>query len=172
MKFQRTANSPLLYNDLLLFAFLIYESTSGRYPRLEWLTKKPRMDDFNGFENAYSEFLKARLTEEFDELYIARDKNTIIGTFALVYNFEGKHIPWIPDSAKRQCIFLEFLMVHPEFRARGLGKEALRIAQEKASKMNKKICVVTFEDLQAYTYYLKNEFKVKERFSHYVLMER
>ncbi len=171
MEFQKVTVSREIYDDLLLFVFRIYQSTSGKYPRLEWISEKPSTDDFSSFSRVYGPFLKFRLEKEFDELYVMREKE-IIATFALVYKFENKHIKWIPATAKRHCVFLEFFMVHPEFRARGLGTEALRIAQEKANELDKKICVITFEDLQAYNYYLKNGFELKLRFGPYALMER
>ena len=145
-------------SELLHFVFEIYRSTNGAYPRMEWLSEKPRTDDFYSFARAYGEFLNFRLKGEFDELYLLLAPN-IAGTFALVYRFEGKNIPWFPEDIKNNCVFLEFFMVHPSHQGKGFGHRMLSLAMRKARELGKDLCVVTFEDLPAYTYYLKRGFR-------------
>ncbi len=151
--------NPEKYEDRLLnFVYEIYRSTGGRYPRMEWLDQKPDVNDYDAFAKAYGDFLHYRLTTELDEIYIYEDSR-IIATFGLLYRFDGKGIFWIEKRYKKSCLFLEFFMVHPSYRGRGIGKEILNFAREKARKMGKELCVVTFPDLDAYRYYLRNGFE-------------
>ncbi|NPA75409.1 MAG: GNAT family N-acetyltransferase [Euryarchaeota archaeon] len=136
---------------------------------MEWLAHKPGPDDYEGFEKAYREFLHYRLTEEFDELYIMRD-DEIIATFALVYRFDDKNVPWIVPELKKKCVFLEFFMVHHEHRGEGLGACAMEMAVNKAKSMGRNLCVVTFEDLDAYPYYVNKGFRPVRRDGNFITL--
>ncbi len=170
MRFEKVENPTSLYDELLRFVFRIYQSTSGKYPRLEWLEEKPPTDNFPAFAAAYGPFLKSRLEDEFDELYVMRN-HEIIATFALVYRFENKDVPWIPEDM-RDRVYLEFFMVHPEWRGRGIGEKAMRIASQRAGEIGKNLAVVTFEDLDAYDYYIRHGFRLARRFGEFVILER
>ncbi len=160
MEFMGIENG-LKYEDLLLeFVYIIYRSTRGRYPKMEWLKEKPHYEDREGFANAYRDFLHHRLAREFDELYFIEENGELIGTFAIVYRFDGKRIPWIEKDFHEKCAFLEFLMVHPSRRGMGIGKKAVAFSAGMARKHGLDLCVVTFEDLEAYQYYLKIGFEV------------
>ncbi len=171
MEIKKIEDGNEYIDKLMSFVFLIYQSTGGNYPRLEWLVEKPAAKDFYGFDRAYRNFLKYRINEEFDELYIIEEEK-IIATFALVYKFENKSIKWIPDDFKNLCGFLEFFMVHPARRGQGLGKEIIEFSQDRIKEMEKRFCVVTFQDLQAYPYYRALGFTDLLKYGNFVLMER
>ena len=170
MRFQRVENPAELFGELVRFVFRIYKSTSGKYPRMEWVEKKPDPDDFEGFSRCYGPFLKSRLEGEFDELYILRN-GRITATFALVYRFEGKEIPWIPEDM-RDRVYLEFLMVDERARGKGIGREIIEFSEKRAREMGRRIAVVTFEDIEAYDYYIAMGFRVIRRFGQFVVLER
>ncbi len=172
MEFEKTLNPVKQYREILNFVFKIYQSTSGKYPRLEWLEKKPSTNDFKEFAKAYGQFLRYRLENEFDEMYIMRDySGKIIATFALVYMFQGKDTWWIPEDM-RDRIYLEFFMVSEKARGQGIGKHALDISSKIAESMKRKLAVVTFEDIKAYNYYVKQRFKPVRRYKNFVILER
>ncbi len=146
-------------NELLEFVFRIYSGTGGAYPRMEWLETKPAPDDFDGFSRAYRDFLYYRLSEELDEVYVVEndDADGIIATFALLYTFEGKKVPWV-HPAYRHCLFLEFFMVSPEWQGMGIGSKVLSFVRDRAMRMRKELCVVTFKELSAYAFYIRHGF--------------
>ncbi len=170
MEFQKVTASQEIHDELLLFVFRIYQSTSGKYPRLEWSSEKPSTHDFSSFSRVYGPFLKFRLEREFDELYVMREKE-IIATFALVYKFEGKEVPWIPIDL-RDHVYLEFFMVRDNFRGKGIGKMALELSLKRARERGKRLAVVTFEDLDSYNYYLVHGFKLIRRYKNFVILEK
>ncbi|AFK22865.1 GNAT family N-acetyltransferase [Pyrococcus sp. ST04] len=162
-----------LESELMRFVFRIYQSTNGKYPALEWVDRKPSVDDFEGFSRVYRPFLKFRLGEEFDELYIVKDKENIVGTVALVYNLKGKNIWWIPDDLKESEAvgLIEFFMVDEKYRGKGIGGKLLTIAIERLRKIGKVPHVVTFPNLKAYEYYLKRGFKEIMRFGEFAILK-
>jgi len=147
--------------DLLEFVFKIYRSTGGRYPALEWVERKPHPGDLHAFTDVYLPFLRFRIEEEFDELYVLKDdRGRIKGTVALVYNLtEGKNIWWVPEDLKRDDVGLvEFFMVDPEYRGKGYGGKLLNMAIDRLRAMGKEVYVITFPHLEAYGYYLRRGF--------------
>ncbi len=147
--------------DLLEFVFRIYRSTGGRYPALEWVERKPHPEDFSAFSEVYLPFLRFRLEEEFDEIYVLKDdKGRIVGTVALVHNLaEDKRVWWVPERLKRDGVgLIEFFMVDPEYRGRGYGERLLNMAIGRLREMRREIYVITFPHLEAYGYYLRRGF--------------
>ena len=69
-------------DELVAFVFDIYRATEGEYPFLEWLDRKPSLDDFKGFKRVYHSFLEERMKHEFDKVYVWKNEG-IIGTAAL-----------------------------------------------------------------------------------------
>jgi len=169
LRIKRVENPPSLRDRLLEFVFQVYRGTGGRYPALEWVEEKPSPEDFAGFRKVYEPFLRFRLEEEFDELYVIGE-GEIIGTVALVYNLEGKGLWWIPDDVRGgNAGFVEFLMVRPDLRGRGYGGELLRFAVRRLDELGKVPHVVTFPWLEAYSYYLRKGFTEVHRNRYVVL---
>jgi len=170
VRIERIEDPRSLRDRLLDFVFEVYKGTGGRYPALEWVEEKPSPDDFEGFRRAYEPFLRFRLEEEFDELYVMGE-GEIIGTVALVYNLRGKDLWWVPDDVRNGTAgFVEFLMVRPELRGRGYGGELLRFAVRRLRGLGKVPHVVTFSWLEAYTYYLRRGFTEVLRRGDYVVL--
>ncbi len=155
--------------ELVKFVHSIYLATNGAYPLLEWVDKKPLPGDFKTFEKIYTPFLKERLEKEFDELYIWREKE-IIGTGALVYNFEGKQIPWIP-SLPSKAGFIEFLMVSPSHQGKGYGKKILFFLINRLHELAKDAYVVTSPFIDAYSFYKKQGFREVSKYKEFVMMK-
>lgn len=142
-------------DDLVKFVFSTYKATNGAYPLLEWVEKKPSIDDFATFEKIYKPFLKKRMEEEFDEFYFI-EENELIGIVALVYKFKGKEIEWIPKRLKRkENGFIEFLLVSPVHQGKGYGKMLLEFAIKRLNELNKNAYVVTSKKLPAFNFYKK-----------------
>lgn len=147
-------------NRLERFVFAIYNHTNGQYPLLEWVPKKPPINDFASFHKVYYSFLKTRLEIEFDKIYIW-DKGNIIATVALVFGIENNNIPWAKDLLKMQnAALIEFLMVSPSLQKRGIGRYVLEFALQVCKKENKKAYIVTSPDLDAYGFYVAMGLKV------------
>ncbi|WP_297418022.1 GNAT family N-acetyltransferase [Thermococcus sp.] len=160
-----------LKDELLMFAFGVYRDTGGAYPALEWVEEKPSPDDFEGFKRVYEPFLEFRLKDEFDELYILRENGKITGTVALIYTFQGKDIPWVPEDIKNgRTGLIEFLMVDPEHQGRGYGSELLNFAVRRLGKLGRDAYIVTFPELEAYHYYIRRGFVEVERYGDFVLL--
>jgi len=166
-------NEPIkLKDDLLKFVFGVYQSTNGAYPALEWAEKKPEPNDFEGFKKIYEPFLEFRLTKEFDELYVAKDNNNIIGTVALVYNLKGKEVWWVPEELREKNIgLIEFFMVDEKYRGKRIGSKLLTFAIKRLKELGKEIYIVTFPHLPAYQYYLKKGFQKVMDYKEFVILK-
>ena len=162
-----------LRDELLKFVFEVYRSTEGAYPALEWVEKKPSSEDFEGFKRVYEPFLEFRLGKEFDELYILRERGQLVGTVALVYELEGKDIPWVPEEIKTEKTgLIEFFMVHPLYRGRGYGSTLLDFAIGRLLSLGKTPYVVTFPNLRAYGYYLMRGFEKVMDYGGFVVLRK
>ena len=150
------------YETLLNLLAQVYISTGGKYPAMEWLKpeEKPKIGSesfYSDFAEKYGQFLKWRLTEELDELFIAKKNGKAIGAIALNYNLEGKDIPWIPDDKDlcEKAGFIELFTVLPECQGKGLGKKLFKLALSRLEELKKMPCVVTFPNLEAVNFYKK-----------------
>jgi len=172
MEIKRAERPVELKEELLRFAFRVYESTGGAYPALEWTESKPSPDDFEGFQEVYGPFLEFRLRGEFDELYLLRtDSGRIAGTVALVYNLPGKDVWWVPrEITGGRTGLIEFFMVDPDFRGMGYGSRLLAFAVARLREIGKVPYVITFPNLDAYGYYLEKGFREVMRFRGFVVL--
>jgi len=174
MRIERV-NEPLeLKEELIRFVFRVYQGTGGAYPALEWVENKPSTDDFEGFRRVYEPFLEFRLGKEFDELYVLRDdEERIVGTVALVYNLEGEDIPWMPEEIKGEKTgLIEFFMVHPSYRGRGYGSKLLEFAIQRLKELGKVPYVITFPELEAYSYYMRKGFVKVMDYREFVVLKK
>lgn len=165
-----------LYDLLLKFMARIYMSTNGKYPALEWLKPKEKPDAkkknfLKDFKNKYGPFLRWRLTEELDEIYLAFDKDRLIGVIALNHKLEGKKIPWVPkEYMKRNDVgFIELFAVDPEYRGQGIGRLLFLKALKRLEELGKRPCVVTFTNLEAVAFYEKMGGKKEKEYGEYIL---
>jgi len=158
--------------DLLRFVFRVYRATGGTYPALEWVEKRPSTDDFEGFRRVYGPFLEFRMREEFDELYVLLDeREKIAGTVALVYNLKGKAVPWVPEEIKGEKTgLIEFLMVDPSYKGIGYGSKLLEFAIQRLRELGKVPHLITFPELEAYSYYLRKGFEEVMRYREFVVL--
>ncbi|WP_456365164.1 GNAT family N-acetyltransferase [Thermococcus sp.] len=172
MEIERAERPVELKEELLRLAFRVYKSTGGAYPALEWAENKPSPGDFEGFREVYEPFLKFRLRKEFDELYLLRaESGRIAGTVALVYNLQGKDVWWVPKEIMGGRVGLvELFMVDPEFRGMGYGSRLLAFAVDRLREIGKIPYVITFPNLDAYSYYLKKGFREVMRFREFVVL--
>jgi len=172
MEIVKVENPLSLKNELLSFVFRVYRDTNGAYPALEWLENKPNPRDFEGFKRAYEPFLEFRLREEFDELYILRENERIIGVIALVYNFKGKDVWWIPEELKNEKTgLIEFFMVDPAYKGKGYGSKLLEFAIKRLKELGREPYLITFKHLEAYQYYLKRGFKELGKYKEFVVLK-
>ncbi|AIF69096.1 GNAT family acetyltraansferase [Palaeococcus pacificus DY20341] len=161
-----------LKDELLKFVFRVYQGTKGGYPALEWVKKKPDLNDFEGFKKVYEPFLEFRLSEEFDELYLGYENGKIIGTIALVYNFAGKEMHWVPENLRNEKVgLLEFFMVDPEYKGKGYGSKLLEFAIERLKELKKEAYLITFKHLEAYQYYLRKGFREIQEYKEFVVLK-
>lgn len=171
MKIERIHHPLSLKDELLRFVFRVYHGTNGTYPALEWVKKKPSINDFEGFRRVYEPFLEFRLGKEFDELYVGYE-GKIIGTVALVYKFKGKDIYWVPEELKNEKVgLIEFLMVDPLHKGRGYGSKLLDFAIKRLRELNRKAYLVTFRHLEAYQYYLRKGFEEVMEYKGFVVLK-
>lgn len=171
MKIERIQYPPSLKDELLRFVFRVYQGTNGAYPALEWVEKKPSIDDFEGFKRVYEPFLEFRLGKEFDELYVGYEEK-IIGTIALVYKFEGKDIYWVPEELKNEKVgLIEFFMVDPLYKGRGYGSKLLDFAIKRLGELNREAYLITFKHLEAYQYYLRKGFEEVMEYKEFVVLK-
>jgi len=173
MRIELTEKSLELKEELVKFVFRVYQETNGAYPALEWVKKKPSTNNFEEFKQVYEPFLEFRLRDEFDELYALHSEDgKIIGTVALVYNIEGKDVWWVPEEIKNEKIgLIEFFMVDPEYKGKGYGSKLLEFAVERLRKLGKEAYVITFPELEAYSYYLKKGFEKVMDYREFVVMK-
>ncbi|AFL96031.1 GNAT family acetyltransferase 3 [Thermococcus cleftensis] len=170
-----SVENPLeLKGELVRFVHRVYRGTNGAYPALEWVEEKPAPDDFEGFREVYEPFLEFRLGKEFDELYVLRDDDgAIAGTVALVYNLEGKALWWVPEEIKGEKTgLIEFFMVDPEYRGRGYGSKLLEFAIERLRELGREAYVITFPELEAYSYYIKKGFVKVMDYHEFVVLRK
>lgn len=174
MRIERVEEPLALKEELVHFVFRVYRGTGGAYPALEWVEEKPSVDDFEGFRKVYEPFLEFRLGKEFDELYILRDnEGKIAGTVALVYNLEGKDIPWVPKEIKNgRTGLIEFFMVDPAYQGKGYGSKLLEFAVGRLKALGKTPYVVTFPELEAYSYYMKKGFIKVMDYKEFVVLKK
>jgi len=174
METAKVKNLLSLKEELLAFVFRVYLRTGGAYPALEWVENKPPPDDFEGFKKVYEPFLEFRLRNEFDELYVLRDKDgRIIGTVALVYNLEGKGVWWVPGEIKNEKTgLIEFFMVDPAYKGRGYGSKLLEFAVSRLRELGKEPYVITFPQLEAYSYYLRRGFEKIMDYKEFVVLKK
>jgi len=174
MSIERVEEPLSLKDELVRFVFRVYQGTNGAYPALEWVENKPGTDDFDGFREVYEPFLEFRLGREFDELYVLRDSDGgIIGTVALVYNLNGKDVPWVPDEINDEKTgLIESFMVDPSYKGRGYGSRLLEFAVERLRELDKVPYVITFSELEAYSYYMKKGFVKVMDYKEFVVLKR
>lgn len=174
METVKVKNPLSLKEELLAFVFKVYRGTGGAYPALEWVENKPSPDDFEGFTRVYEPFLEFRLKDEFDELYVLRDENgRIIGTVALVYNLEGKNAWWVPEEITNEKTgLIEFFMVDPAQRGKGYGSRLLEFAANRLKELGKEPYVITFPQLEAYSYYLRRGFEKIMDYKEFVVLKK
>ena len=174
MSIERVGEPPSLKDELVRFVFRVYQGTNGAYPALEWVENKPGTDDFEGFRRVYEPFLEFRLGKEFDELYVLRDDGrNIIGTVALVYNLKGKDVPWVPEEIKGEKTgLIEFFMVDPSSKGRGYGSRLLEFAIERLRELGRVPYVITFPELEAYSYYMKKGFVKVIDYKEFVVLKK
>ena len=173
MRITRVRNPLELKDELVKFVFRVYQGTNGAYPALEWVENKPSIDDFEGFKRVYEPFLEFRLGKEFDELYLGTEEEKVIGTIALVYNLEGKEAWWVPEEIKSEKTgLIEFFMVDPAYKGKGYGSQLLEFAVERLRELKKKPYIITFPNLEAYSYYLKKGFKKIMDYKEFVVLKK
>ncbi|NJE31400.1 GNAT family N-acetyltransferase [Thermococcus sp. 18S1] len=174
MKIERVEIPIELKDELVHFVFRVYQGTNGAYPALEWVENKPSTDDFEGFRKVYEPFLEFRLGKEFDELYVLRDDGgKIAGTVALVYNLEGKDVWWVPEEIRGEKTgLIEFFMVDPSYRGRGYGSRLLEFAIQRLRELGKVPYVITFPELEAYSYYMRKGFVKVMDYREFVVLKK
>ncbi|ASJ12715.1 GNAT family N-acetyltransferase [Thermococcus thioreducens] len=174
MRIERVDEPLSLKDELVRFVFRVYQGTNGAYPALEWVENKPSTDDFEGFREVYEPFLEFRLGKEFDELYVLRDdEGKIAGTVALVYNLEGKDVWWVPDEIKDgRTGLVEFFMVDPAYKGRGYGSRLLEFAIQRLRELGKVPYVITFPELEAYSYYIRKGFTKVMDYKEFVVLKK
>ncbi|NJE10514.1 GNAT family N-acetyltransferase [Thermococcus sp. MAR1] len=174
MRIERVDEPLSLKDELVRFVFRVYQGTGGAYPALEWVEDKPSTDDFEGFREVYEPFLEFRLRDELDELYVLRDdEGKIAGTVALVYNLEGKDVWWVPDEIKDERTGLvEFFMVDPAYKGRGYGSRLLEFAIQRLRELGKVPYVITFPELEAYSYYIRKGFTKVMDYKEFVVLKK
>ncbi|MCD6481484.1 MAG: GNAT family N-acetyltransferase [Thermoplasmata archaeon] len=156
--------------ELLEFVHSIYRATDGKYPLLEWVDEKPSPEDFPAFKSVYEPFLRRRMDKEFDEMYVW-GKQSIEATAALVYDFEGKDMEWIPESFRRKGnAFIEFFMVSPSLWGRGYGKKILAFLLDEIRRRKMHAHVSTSDIIDAYDFYIKNGFREVGRHGIFIIM--
>ncbi len=171
--------NPKVYRYLLDLLISVYKGTNGRYPAMEWLKpeEKPNLNSDNlpfEFKEKYGSFLKWRLNEELDEVYLAMtsgNDNEVIGSIALNYNLKGKNIPWIPKEFEERgdIGFIELFTVHPAYQGKGIGKMLFEHAIKRLKEMKKIPCVVTFPNLEAINFYEKFGGRLLKKYDPFVL---
>ncbi|WP_206204176.1 GNAT family N-acetyltransferase [Thermococcus sp. 18S1] len=174
VKIERVEIPIELKDELVHFVFRVYQGTNGAYPALEWVENKPSTDDFEGFRKVYEPFLEFRLGKEFDELYVLRDDGgKIAGTVALVYNLEGKDVWWVPEEIRGEKTgLIEFFMVDPSYRGRGYGSRLLEFAIQRLRELGKVPYVITFPELEAYSYYMRKGFVKVMDYREFVVLKK
>ncbi|QDA31352.1 GNAT family N-acetyltransferase [Thermococcus indicus] len=174
MRIERVDEPLALKGELVHFVFRVYRGTNGAYPALEWVENKPSTDDFDGFKRVYEPFLEFRLGKEFDELYVLRDSDgRVMGTVALVYNLEGKDVWWVPEEIRRERTgLIEFFMVDPSYKGRGYGSKLLEFAIERLQELGKEAYVITFPELEAYSYYMRKGFVKVMDYKEFVVLKK
>ena len=174
MRIERVERPLELKGKLVKFVFRVYQGTGGKYPALEWVEEKPSTDDFEGFKRVYEPFLEFRLGKEFDELYVLRDgEGRIAGTVALVYNLEGKDVWWVPEEIKgEETGLIEFFMVDPAYKGKGYGSMLLEFAVERLNELGKVPYVITFPELEAYSYYMRKGFVKVMDYREFVVLKK
>ncbi|WP_297498523.1 GNAT family N-acetyltransferase [Thermococcus sp.] len=171
MRIERAERPEEMKKELLMFVFKVYQSTNGAYPALEWVEEKPSPDDFEDFRRVYEPFLEFRLRGEFDELYIMRD-DEILGTVALVYNLTEKDVWWVPEQIRdKKAGLIEFFMTSPQVRGKGYGSMLLSFAIHRLRELGKTPYVVTFPNLEAYSYYLRKGFEKVMDYRDFVVLK-
>ncbi len=171
MRIERLKDPVGSVSELLAFVFRVYAGTGGRYPALEWVERKPAPDDFTGFKEVYEPFLRFRLREEFDEVFVLRSGKRITGTVAVVLNVKGRGAWWVPPWLEGEGVGLvEFLMVDPAFKGRGYGSLLLNLALDRLLSEGKTPHVITFPELEAYGYYLRRGFARVGEYGRFVVL--
>jgi len=175
-KYSTPSEREKLYDRLLHFMAEIYVSTAGKYPAMEWLPPWEKPDPnapnfFEEFSKKYGSFLKWRLTQELDEVYLAFIDDELVGVVGLNYDLEGKTIPWIPEElTKRKDVgFIELFAVHPKHRGKGIGTTLFKMAINRLKELGKKPFVVTFPDLNAVKFYEKMGGKIIMKFDKFLI---
>ncbi|AEH24562.1 GNAT family N-acetyltransferase [Pyrococcus yayanosii CH1] len=172
VRIKRIENPIELKDELVRFVFRVYQGTNGAYPALEWVENKPSTHDFEGFRRVYEPFLEFRLTKEFDELYVLKEGERIVGTVALVYNLEGKDVWWVPGEIKGERTgLIEFFMVDPAHKGKGYGSKLLEFAINRLRNLGKEPYVITFPNLEAYGYYLRKGFEKVMDYKEFVVLK-
>lgn len=174
VEIEKVKNPSELKDELVRFVFRVYRGTGGAYPALEWVEDKPSTDDFEGFKRVYEPFLEFRLRDEFDELYVLRNgERKIIGTVALVYNLRGKEAWWVPEEIKNEKTgLIEFFMVDPAHRGKGYGSMLLEFAVQRLKELGKEPYVITFPELEAYSYYMTKGFVKVMDYREFVVLKK
>ncbi len=161
-----------LFNEILRFAFKVYNKTLGTYPLHGWGEKKPPIGDWRAFEKAYAPVLKWRIEEEFDEFYIGRSRENgeIVSTLAIAYNLRRKNLPWVSDKMKRRrsAALLTFFLVYP--RGKGYGVSMLYHGISHVRNQNKCPFIISPRDTEAVEYFRRRGFENFEEFEKYIVL--
>ncbi len=134
-----------------------------------------QIDEIDNRPEEHAKMLKLQ-KEDVGKLIVARHGDKIAGYVFIYYYHQSAHFSEV------QAPFLEDLMVHPDFRQKGLGKELLQKCEEEIKKQGGKelTFAVLASNQQAIDFYTKNgyekipemDFKTpKEDLGHYFKKE-
>ena len=110
-----------------------------------------QIDEIDNRPEEHAEMLKLQ-KEGAGKLFVVRHGDRIAGYVFIYYNHQSAHFP------EMQAPFLEDLMVHPDFRGKGLGEVLLQKCEEEIQNQGgKKLTfAVLASNKQAVDFYTKN----------------
>ncbi len=115
-----------------------------------------QIDEIDNRPVEHAEMLKLQ-KEGAGKLIVARHGDKIAGYVFVYYDHQSAHFPEV------QAPFLEDLMVHPDFRQKGLGKALLQKCEEEIRNQGRKelTFAVLASNQQAIDFYTKNGYERK-----------
>lgn len=113
-----------------------------------------QIDAIDNRPEEHAEMLKLQ-KEGAGKLIVARRGDKIAGYVFVYFDHQSAHFPEI------QAPFLEDLMVHPDFRQKGLGKELLQKCEEEIRNQGGEelTFAVLASNQQAIDFYIKNDYE-------------
>lgn len=113
-----------------------------------------QIDEIDNRPEEHAEMLKLQ-KEGAGKLIVARHGDKIAGYVFVYYDHQSAHFP------KVQAPFLEDLMVHPDFRQKGLGRQLLQKCEEEVKSQGGKelTFAVLASDQQAIDFYTKKGYE-------------